>query len=396
MKTQYQCRKFLIPVAMGWLLTATTTISQPVDYARLADNIVNKTVMLKPGEHVIIYGNKNLMECMEQLAIAVDNAGGHSTMAVSSDQVSYNYLHNVPIEYVRNDKKLFFNYILSSDVLISLPSCSDCMYVRSNISEERRKLTVFTEEDLQKLNQSKVRQYYFQSPQKEWAANYGFTESEFESMTWKAMETDYANVAQRCKKINDLLVSGKQIRITSPDGTDFTANLTGKPAMLNDGIVTSEELNSKVYSDRFVSLPTGSLTFIPDENAGNGTIVSRNDADTDGKSLEKVKGIIKSGMITEMSAEKGNEFIKGYFSSASPKDRQLGMIFLGVNPELKIGNNPLYYINETEGFVGIGFGGNLTEGGTNNATNGWYFPVVDATVTIDGKNVIEKGKVVIQ
>jgi hypothetical protein len=70
----------------------------------------------------------------------------------------------------------------------------------------------------------------------------------------------------------------------------------------------------------------------------------------------------------------------------------LGSITIGTNPYLTTGTKPLYYLFEKEGFVTIGFGNNTLIGGTNNAENGWYFPVLDPTVEIDGKIIIEKGK----
>jgi leucyl aminopeptidase (aminopeptidase T) len=166
----------------------------------------------------------------------------------------------------------------------------------------------------------------------------------------------------------------------------------GKSAKLNDGIVSPAEASSKVFIDRYVSLPTGSIYFIPDEKSGNGTIVSRNDVDIDSNPLENVKGVVKNGEIMEMSAKKGNESVSKFYTSLVMNDKHLSGFTFGVNPDLKIGMNPLWFMGEAEGMVYIGFGGNIMQGGSNDAKNGWNFPVVKATVEVDGKVIINNGK----
>ena len=114
--------------------------------------------------------------------------------------------------------------------------------------------------------------------------------------------------------------------------------------------------------------------------------------DVDYNPLEKVKGVIKNGQIVEMSAEKGNDFISKYYSELTINSKQLSGISIGINPDLNIGTKPKMYYWEAEGMVMIGFGGNILQGGTNNSTEAWFFPVVGATVEVDGKVIIKNGK----
>lgn len=69
---------------------------------------------------------------------------------------------------------------------------------------------------------------------------------------------------------------------------------------------------------------------------------------------------------------------------------------IGLNPALKVmqADGQDYRSDSAAGMVYLGVGDNTTDGGKNKAEGqfSYYFPLADATVSIDGVVVVEKGK----
>lgn len=213
-------------------------------------------------------------------------------------------------------------------------------------------------------------------------------------MIWKAIDSDISTITSRCEKLDNILFNGKIIKITSPDGTNFTASLEGRQCFKNDGLISKEEFESGILNNHYAGYPAGSLFVIPVESSGNGTIVSRNDATTffNTSRLKMVKGEVKNGIMTNVSAEQGNEEFQKYLSTQNDNDKKLGGIWFGLNPELLVGKDPAFFMFEAEGIIHITFGGNQDFGGSNTSNDGWSYPVMDATVEVDGELVFKDGK----
>ena len=75
-----------------------------------------------------------------------------------------------------------------------------------------------------------------------------------------------------------------------------------------------------------------------------------------------------------------------------PKDR-FGSIYIGLNPALRvIEEGGDYRPGKAAGMVWIRTGENKLLGGKNEEPGGFAFPIVNATVEVDGKVVVEKGQ----
>ncbi len=70
-----------------------------------------------------------------------------------------------------------------------------------------------------------------------------------------------------------------------------------------------------------------------------------------------------------------------------------GFFSIGLNPALKvIEDGGDYRPNSAAGMVWIGVGDNQILGGNNKTQGGFSFPIVNATVEIDGITVVKNGK----
>ncbi len=78
-----------------------------------------------------------------------------------------------------------------------------------------------------------------------------------------------------------------------------------------------------------------------------------------------------------------------------PKD-MFGYFSIGLNSALKvIENGGEYRPDAAAGMIWIGIGNNELIGGANKTQGGFSFPIVKATVEIDGKTVIKDGELIL-
>jgi leucyl aminopeptidase (aminopeptidase T) len=388
MKTQ--C-KIQVTIAALFFMVCNFVNAQLTDYKAIADNTVNRTVKVQPGDQVIISGNVAQMPLIEEITMAVELAGGKPHILISSDKILFNRFHNVPVDYLKNEDYWYIHSLINADIVIALPEFYEWNPIFKGLPEEKMQYLNLPPNLEIEYNQLKVRIYYFRYATKESAGGFGIPQSDFDNMILKALGADNSKIVARCSLLNKIISEGKLIKVISPDGTNFTASLSGRRAMINDGVITPEDMVPKNALTRRENIPSGLVSVIPIEDSGNGVIVSKTDLLLE-LPLKMVKGAIQKGIITSVEAKEGNDVLQNYLKEMDTKGKTMSYIGIGVNPDLKVGIDPALFINEAEGMVYIGFGNNLWAGGDNAAGKSWYFPVVNSTIEVDGKIIFKEGK----
>ena len=102
---------------------------------------------------------------------------------------------------------------------------------------------------------------------------------------------------------------------------------------------------------------------------------------------------LKDGKMQNFKAgQNGGCFIESMAAYDGPKD-MFAQISIGLNPAVKVmEQDALYWPADAAGLVYVGIGGNQMLGGANKTPGGWFFPVVNSTITVDGKVVLKDGQ----
>jgi aminopeptidase len=218
----------------GWLLSLLLTAGPAVgqNYEQIAKQIVNTSANVKPGELVMITGGQHTLPLMEAIAVEVARTGGEPAMLVNTDKVERAGAIELPESAIQASKAN--NWVLQSDVLITLPSVEDSKAVLAGLTEARQaKFDKAAAESgfTKKLDASKLRGVFVSYPSKSYAANQQLDYPGYEQMIWAGIATDYAAVAAQAQQMKQLLATGKKVHITSPAGTDLTFALAARPVM---------------------------------------------------------------------------------------------------------------------------------------------------------------------
>ncbi|MEM1657992.1 MAG: aminopeptidase [Candidatus Jordarchaeales archaeon] len=197
-------------------------------------------------------------------------------------------------------------------------------------------------------------------------------------MFLEPMMADYGYVKRLTEAVASLLDKGKEVRLTSPSGTDLTLNLEGRIAMRDDGDYTRPGL--------WGNLPAGEACIAPVESEGEGVIV----LDSVLGSFDGSKITVKSGRAVSFKGDEAKR-IENKLREVGDCAFQVAELGVGTNPKARLVGNILED-EKVMGTVHVAFGDNTSfPGGRNKCAVHIDLIILKPTLTIDGETVMKDG-----
>jgi aminopeptidase len=392
----------------GWILSlslcctaglavfcATTAVAQEMNFSEMAGTIVKTSAGVKPGDVVMIFGGRHNMDFIEALAIEVRKQGGMPQMIFDTDKYERAQFTEVPDKYLDEEPTYLANWLKYTNVFIGLPNVEDSKAVFGDVPQDKLAKTSKAGQVIQDaLNSSGIRAVSVGYPTKSDAAVNQLDFATYQKVFWDSVGADLQKISQSGNKLKQMLQGAKTVRVTSPSGTDFTFSVGNRPIFVDDGIMTDERARSKDFVTRAVSLPGGTAFVAPIETSANGKVVVPRDQCMF-KPLTGESFTFNQGRLENYKADTGAQcYAEAMAPYDGPKD-VFGFFQIGLNPGARVIENPGdYRPQNAAGLVVIGIGDNILLGGDNKVKGqgGFTFPIVNATVTIDGKTVVQDGK----
>ncbi len=302
--------------------------------ARIA---VNQCMNIKPDEKVIIITDKKMpIELSEALAKAVKETGAECMIQL------------IPPREVNGTEpsKEIAELMKTPDALFILTSWSiSHTAARRNASEAGVRIA----------SMPKV-------------TKFSFTEG--------GLTADYQEVKKLTGNMVKKLENAKKIRITSDNGTDFTASVEGREWVKDDGMIHEK--------GNFCNLPAGEAATAPVEGTSQGTIV----IDKMAFYGEGIRYMVKNGFVEEI---KGSERLEREINETGRLARNIAEIGIGTNPKAKIIGNILED-EKVFGTVHIAIGNSLSMHGKVDVPLHIDGVILKPTLEVDGKVLIKDGK----
>lgn len=389
-------KALLLVAVFGLLMEATVAAQDDAFNQRLAKRVV-QSAGVKKGDVVIIEGGKHIFPMVEAMAIEVAMAGGFPVTLVGSDRVQRAIIKDAPDSYLEQVPTFWGEWYKHANVYIGLPGMENPQAVVKDIPEDRfAKFSKTYEFFIGLINSLPIREVGITFPTKSAAELNGMEFEAYSKAIYDGINADYTAISQKGVTLQKMLKSAKTVRVTTPAGTDLTFTLApNRSIFLDDGLISDEESRSKIYTERYVALPGGSVYFAPLETSANGKIVIPRTRCRFNR-YKDVSFELKNGKLTNLNASPFadcyNEEMRPY---TGPKD-MFGSVWIGLNPSLRnIEDDKADFRHfNTAGMVHIGLGDNLLYGGTNKTATGRAFPISNATVTVDGKVIVSDGRLV--
>jgi aminopeptidase len=189
-------------------------------------------------------------------------------------------------------------------------------------------------------------------------------------------------------RVGERIRKGKQVHVSHPNGTDLTFRLGKFPIQLDDALIDDADEKAGNY---MAVIPGGVVGSAIDHTSASGVVVGNHTTYPDTGPVTGSRWEFTDGHLTKQSYESGGEPIEAAYAKAPRKGRdRLAQFTVGLNPEI----TKLPQMEDQElGALLFGIGGNQFRGGKNSSPFGAWMVLKDADVSIDGKPLIEDGKI---
>jgi aminopeptidase len=380
--------------AVAAILVAQSAPPKKVDNEALAQKLA-KCGAIREGEMVLISGGPKSMELLEDIAVAVRQKGGNPLLTFGSDRLTRRLWTDVPEKYdtQSRDPWVKFAGLFQAQIAVSYGEddalLADIPPARLVASGEADKVIndVLIKNDFRLINLGNG--LY---PTVQLAQRFGLSKEDMGDLFWSAVDVDYAELQGICAAVKNALANGKEVRLTSPNGTDFKVRIEARPVLVSDGVITDEDLKAG-YAACQVYLPAGEVFLTPVAGTAEGRIV----CDRDYFANQEVRGLtmdFKAGKLVSWSGPAGFDRAKAVYDAAGAGKDEFGVLDIGVNPKVsgRAADKVLNFVRS--GMVTIAIGNNIWAGGTNDSIYGLQIYLTNQTLAVDGKVLIDNGTLV--
>ena len=185
------------------------------------------------------------------------------------------------------------------------------------------------------------------------------------------------------------LAKGRELRITSRDGTDVRLGLAGREPRVEVGLVDRAARRSPYGF--LVNAPAGNVMVALDESTAEGTVVSNTPIVLPpGIAVRSGRWEFAEGRLVSYSYDRSGPKIEALYRAAGAGRDRPGLLSIGLNPKAR--KVPQYEEIES-GVVLLGTGGNSFLGGVTRLPFQMYALLRGADVEIDSVPVVTGGRV---
>lgn len=198
---------------------------------------------------------------------------------------------------------------------------------------------------------------------------------------------NFEKIIRRSKKIADILSMAKEARLSAPNGTDLIIPIKKHKGYSDTGVLDSP--------GAFCNLPAGEASIAPDEGLCEGQLVVDSGMGVNPKDEDRVTIVIKEGRASRISGGATARKLSQYLSKFGTNSRLVAEFGIGTNDAAHISG----YALEDEKVLGtthVALGNNVSFGGSNDVPIHLDAVIYKSTVEIDGKLILDKGKLAIE
>jgi len=204
-----------------------------------------------------------------------------------------------------------------------------------------------------------------------------------EMMTTGGMTADYEEVDRITRHGVALLAAASSARVTTADGTDLRMSLAGRPAFGLSGFAREP--------GQFSGLPDGEAAIAPLEGSTEGVLVAPYLIEKIGRVTEPFRLVVAGGRIAAVEGGAQAQALAAILERKDPGGRNFAAeLALGTNPACRLIPKSRE-VKKRLGQAHVALGDNLSLGGTVESAIHLDIVLLDPTVTLDDRTVLEHG-----
>ena len=200
----------------------------------------------------------------------------------------------------------------------------------------------------------------------------------------------------KVRELASHLERGRTVRIASK-GTYVEFKLAGRKCLWDCGT-----LDLAPEGDFQIAIPPGVVGVFPEEGTAEGRLLVPEVYDpwmAFAKPVKNLELVFERGRVVEAGAEEGLDVYEAVLAASTGHRDWLCEFGIGLNPEVE-GPRGFQQLDEVaEGLVYVAIGDNSFVypelGGRLSSNLHWHLPIPRATVEVDGRTVVEDGRIVV-
>jgi leucyl aminopeptidase (aminopeptidase T) len=204
-----------------------------------------------------------------------------------------------------------------------------------------------------------------------------------EMMVRGGMTADYEEVDRITRRGVALLAAARRARVTTPEGTDLTLDLSGRPAFALSGFARER--------GTFSGLPDGEAAIAPLEGRTQGVLVNPYLIEKIGQVTEPFRLEVQDGQITGVDGGAQAQALEAILARKDPGARNFAAeLALGTNPACRLIPKSRE-IKKRLGQAHVALGDNLSLAGTVDSAIHLDIVMLRPTVILDDDRVVLDG-----
>jgi len=353
---------------------------------RFAKQIVAESMRISKGESVYIWAAREALDLAEVIALECDIAGAKPLIHVYSDDYMKKSLTKTQEKYVETVPKHMLSAFQSTDVYIGLGKPALVEVPVSKIGAWRRSRKPINDT----IDTKKIRWLGVTYPTSGRAKESGMPLKKFRDIVFSSLDIDYKKLVEKGQNIVEKVSHSERVKVTSEKGTNIQFQVKNRKWIIDDGVIGPEDIE---FGDVGLNLPCGEVFVCPIEESAEGTVFFDVPTDYWGHKIAGIKLQFKEGKIASYDVEEGKkEFADALAAATGDKDK-IAEFAIGLNPKAQFIRDILVD-EKVLGTIHIAIGDNKgpAYGGKNNSSIHWDLIMKRPTVEVDGKTIMEDGK----
>ena len=360
--------------------------------AQFAETVVSSVLRLKRGENLLIETWTHTLPFASACVVEARRVGAHPLLLVEDESAYWRSVDLAPaVASWSGVGSAEWAALAKANGYLFFPGPADRPRFRGLPLGTRGKLTGYNEEWYRRAKAARLRGvrsllgYASDFQANHWAVAGPLWR---EQLIRATVEANYPQVQADAKRVAQKLRTGKELRITGSNGSDLTVKLRGRRPTVDDGVIGAEDL---VAGQNMTNSPPGTVAVAVDEKSAEGLVVANRPSFLADGRVEGGQWEVKGGHLVNYWYTDGQPAFDGAYQGA-PKNRDvLSFLSVGLNSALPAGVPQVE--DQEAGAVTLGIGGNSGYGGSNRCPFFSWVVLGEATVAVDGRPLVDRGKI---
>ncbi|MBN2354965.1 aminopeptidase [candidate division KSB1 bacterium] len=200
-------------------------------------------------------------------------------------------------------------------------------------------------------------------------------------------DMDLARISRLSRKLADILTIAKEIRVTAPNGTNLYLSAAHCKGYADTGLVN--------VPGSFCNLPCGEACLAPEAGKTEGEWIVDSGMGVTPEDPDRLIISVRDGRAARILGSESAQRLRRRLTLHGPAARHIAEFGIGTNHSARISG----YALEDEkvlGTVHMALGNDVSFGGHNDVPIHLDAVVYKATVVIDGRKILDNGKLIYQ